>query len=95
MRAVSGLTGCSYGVFLVHQTLGDVLMLRLQQDLGAGPTVQTLAMLVNGVLAGVLLTRLVERPAHRALLRAWDRRREAPLVRSTLTARRVPLGSAA
>jgi peptidoglycan/LPS O-acetylase OafA/YrhL len=75
IRAVSRLAGWSYGVFLVHQTLGDVLMLRLQQDLGADPTVQTLAMLTTGVVVGALLTRLVERPAHRALLQAWDRHR--------------------
>jgi hypothetical protein len=49
-------------------------MLRLQQDLRAGPTGQTVAMIVNGVVVGALLTKLVERPAHRALMRMWDRR---------------------
>jgi peptidoglycan/LPS O-acetylase OafA/YrhL len=92
---VSGLAGCSYGVFLVHQTLGDVLMLRLQQDLGAGPTVQTLAMVVTGIVVGVLLTCWIERPAHRALLCWWDRRHEPlPVHRLTVPAR-IPVGAAA
>src|SRR3954454_9282194 len=91
VRAVTRLTESSYGVFLVHQTLGDVLMLRLQHDLGAGPTVQTLAMVVNGIVVGVLLTRLVERPAHRALMRGWDRRHRA-VPRGLLAPRPVPVG---
>jgi peptidoglycan/LPS O-acetylase OafA/YrhL len=91
VRAVSGLGRCSYGVFLVHQTLGDVLMLRLQQDLGAGPTVQTLAMIVNGVVVGALLTRLVERPAHRALMRARDRRHRT-VARARVALPPIPLG---
>jgi peptidoglycan/LPS O-acetylase OafA/YrhL len=95
VRAVSGLAGCSYGVFLVHQTLGDVLMLRLQQNLGADPTVQTLAMVVVGIVVGVLLTRRVERPAHDALLRWWDRRHEPRPVHGLAVPSRVPVGAAA
>lgn len=92
VRAVSGLAGCSYGVFLVHQTLGDVLMLHLQQDLGAGPTVQTVAMIVNGVVVGLVLTKLVERPAHGALMRMWDRRYRAVPRRRVLSPCPVPVG---
>lgn len=92
VRAVSGLAGCSYSVFLVHQTLGDVLMLHLQQDLGAGPTVQTVAMIVNGVVVGLVLTKLVERPAHGALMRMWDRRHRAVPRRRVLGPCPVPVG---
>jgi peptidoglycan/LPS O-acetylase OafA/YrhL len=69
--------GISYGVYLVHQTLGYVLMMRLQDWFGAGPGVQTVAMLGQAVLLGWVMTRLVERPAHQALLRAFDARRAA------------------
>lgn len=48
VRGIGRLAADSYGVFLVHQTLGYVLMLRLQEMFGAGPGVQTLAMLANG-----------------------------------------------
>ncbi|MBC3190512.1 acyltransferase [Pseudonocardia sp. C8] len=66
------LAGISYGVYLMHQTAGYVLMRRLQ-DAGAGPLVQCTAMLATAVLLGWLLTRCVERPAHAALMRTWDR----------------------
>ncbi|MFC5060584.1 acyltransferase family protein [Actinomycetospora atypica] len=70
-RAVTWLAGISYGVFLVHQTVGYVVMRRLQQ-IGVGPTLQTLAMILTGVLAGWFLTRVVERPVHRRLMTWWD-----------------------
>ncbi|MBW0104892.1 acyltransferase [Pseudonocardia sp. KRD-291] len=66
------LAGISYGVYLVHQTLGYVVMRRLQ-DLGIGPTLQSAAMIVTAVILGWALTKAVERPAHQALLRAYDR----------------------
>ena len=72
-RVAARLAGISYGVYLVHQTLGYVLMMRLQDWFGAGPGVQTLAMFAQAVLLGALMTHCVERPAHRALLRAFDR----------------------
>lgn len=71
-RAITWLAGISYGVFLAHQTVGYVVMRRLQQ-LGVGPTLQTGFMILAGVLAGWLLTRVVERPLHRVLMRCWDR----------------------
>ena len=73
-RLAARFAGISYGVYLVHQTLGYVLMLRLQEWFGAGPTVQTLAMLCQAVLLGAVMTRFVERPVHRVLMRACDRR---------------------
>lgn len=86
-RAITWLAGISYGMFLVHQTTGYVVMRRLQ-DLGVGPSLQTVAMVGNAVLLGWLLTRFVERPAYRWLMTlwtraglwvgAWTRRRGAP-----------------
>lgn len=70
--AVRWLAGISYGVYLMHQTVGYVLMRRLQ-DVGAGPLLQSAAMMATAVLLGWLLTRLVERPAHQLLMRTWDR----------------------
>ncbi|GAB2662545.1 acyltransferase family protein [Saccharopolyspora gloriosae] len=71
-RPIQWFAGISYGVFLMHQTLGYVVS-RLLQDLGVGPTLQTAAFLVNGVLLGWALTKLVERPAHRMLMNTYDR----------------------
>lgn len=71
VRAVEWLAGIAYGVFLVHQTVGYVVMFRLQQ-VGVGPTLQTAAVIATAVLLGWTLTRLVERPVHRRLLRARD-----------------------
>jgi peptidoglycan/LPS O-acetylase OafA/YrhL len=71
VRVVEWLAGISYGVFLVHQTVGYVVMFRLQQ-VGVGPTLQTAAMIATAVVLGWALTRLVERPLHRRLMRAWD-----------------------
>ncbi len=50
-------------------------MLRLQEWFGAGPGVQTVAMVVQAVLLGAAMTRWVERPVNRALIRAFDTRR--------------------
>lgn len=68
---ITWLAGISYGVFLVHQTLGYVFMRRIQ-ELGAGPTLQTAALLVMAAALGWLITRLVEQPTHRRLLALWD-----------------------
>ena len=65
------LAGISYSVYLIHQTVGYVVMRRLQ-DLGFGPTLQTAAMLTTAVVLGWALTRTIERPAYQALLRAYD-----------------------
>lgn len=75
-RAVQWFAGISYGVFLVHQTIG-YLVIRGLHDLGAPTTVQTVAMLATGVLLGWALTRLVEQPVHRFLMQGFDRARSA------------------
>ncbi len=53
------LAGISYGLYLIHQSVGYVLMRRLQ-DHGAGPLEQSAAMLAAGLLLGWLLTRVIE-----------------------------------
>lgn len=80
------LAGISYGVYLTHQTLGDIVMRHLQ-DAGFGPFAQTVGMLAAGVLFGWLVTVAVERPAYRALCRLRDRRTGARAVRADGPAR--------
>jgi peptidoglycan/LPS O-acetylase OafA/YrhL len=70
--AVHWVAGISYGLYLVHQTIGFLIM-RYLHDLGAGPVEQSAAMLAAGLLLGYLLTRLIERPAHRTLMAFYDR----------------------
>ncbi|MBE9375527.1 acyltransferase [Saccharopolyspora sp. HNM0983] len=71
-RWVTWFAGISYGVFLVHQTIGYIVS-RTLQDIGAGPFLQVMAMLTTGVLLGWALTRLVERPTHTFLMNGYDR----------------------
>lgn len=71
-RPIQWFAGISYGVFLMHQTCG-YLVSRKMQDFGFGPTLQTLGMLVTGVLLGWALTKIVERPVHKFLMTSFDR----------------------
>ncbi|HXT46099.1 MAG TPA: acyltransferase family protein [Pseudonocardiaceae bacterium] len=50
-RAVQWVAGISYGLYLVHQAIGFLIMRQLQ-DLGAGPVEQSAAMLAAGLLLG-------------------------------------------
>lgn len=78
-RPIQWFAGISYGVFLMHQTIGFLVCRRLQ-DFGAGPLTQTVAMLITGVVLGWLLTRIVEQPVHRIMMRFYEllrARREA------------------
>jgi peptidoglycan/LPS O-acetylase OafA/YrhL len=77
--AITWLAGISYGVYLVHQELGYMLA-RALLALGADGWVRLVAVLAAAIAGGWLLTRLVERPAHRLLTR---RREQKPLA-STL-----------
>jgi peptidoglycan/LPS O-acetylase OafA/YrhL len=63
---ISWLAGISYGVYLVHQELGYILA-RVLLDAGATGWERLPIVLAAAVLAGWLLTVLVERPAHRRL----------------------------
>jgi peptidoglycan/LPS O-acetylase OafA/YrhL len=71
-RPIRWFAGISYGVFLMHQTMG-YLVSRNLQDWGFGPTTQTIAMVATGVLLGWALTKVVERPVHKFLMASYDR----------------------
>lgn len=79
--SIRWLAGISYGVFLTHQTIGYILMRRLQ-DLGIGPSLQTGAMMLTAVALGWALTRVVEQPVHGWLMASFDTlrlRRQLPV----------------
>jgi peptidoglycan/LPS O-acetylase OafA/YrhL len=57
------LAGISYGIYLVHQEIGYVVLAYLAR-LGLGPVVRLVAFFGTAVLLGWLLTKFVERPAH-------------------------------
>ncbi|RKT56647.1 peptidoglycan/LPS O-acetylase OafA/YrhL [Saccharothrix australiensis] len=63
-RPVRWLAGISYGVYLVHQEIGYVAMAEVARF---GPRVELATFLGLAVVLGWLLTKFVERPAHRAL----------------------------
>ncbi|MEU4807442.1 acyltransferase [Actinosynnema sp. NPDC023587] len=63
-RPIKWLAGISYGVYLVHQEIGYVVMAAVAPH---GPWVELAAFLGVAVGLGWLLTTFVERPAHRAL----------------------------
>ncbi|MGH3796394.1 MAG: acyltransferase family protein [Pseudonocardiaceae bacterium] len=73
---VRWLAGISYCIYLLHQTLGFLVM-RWVNALGGGQLSEVLAMTVTSVLLGWLLTHLVERPVSRAATR-WSRVLAAP-----------------
>ncbi|CAM3397868.1 acyltransferase [Kibdelosporangium persicum] len=64
--AITWLAGISFGVYLVHQELGFILA-RSLLDIGATPLERFAASFTLAVVLGWLLTKLVERPAHRLL----------------------------
>jgi peptidoglycan/LPS O-acetylase OafA/YrhL len=71
-KAISWLAGISYGVYLVHQELGYILAKALLEA-GASGWVRLVLVLTASILAGWLLTVLVERPAHRWLTSTGQR----------------------
>jgi peptidoglycan/LPS O-acetylase OafA/YrhL len=79
---VRWLAGISYGVYLLNQEIGYLLM-RGVHDLGGGALPQLAVAVGAAVLLGWLLTVCVERPAHRLLMR--------PLALSRLRARYASL----
>ncbi|MFD1147395.1 acyltransferase family protein [Saccharothrix hoggarensis] len=79
-RPIKWLAGISYGVYLVHQQIGYVVMLRVA---ALGPWAQLAAFTGAAVVLGWLLTKYVERPAHRVLTTS----RRPALVGLLLTAR--------
>ncbi|MYW03115.1 acyltransferase [Streptomyces sp. SID3343] len=79
VRALRWTAGITYPVYLVHQSIGYVVMRRLQ-DVGVGPWGQLVGFTVVAIGFGWVLTVLVERPAHRAIMRGFDRLRPTPAV---------------
>ena len=65
--AIRWLAGISYGVYLLNQQIGYLLMYRVH-ELGGTALPQLAVAVASAVLLGWLLTRFVERPAHRVLM---------------------------
>lgn len=64
-RPIRWLAGISYGVYLVHQELGYLVMAKVAPY--GGPLVELAFFTGSAVVLGWLLTTFVERPAHRVL----------------------------
>jgi peptidoglycan/LPS O-acetylase OafA/YrhL len=71
-RPITWLGGISYGVYLVNQEIGYVVMDRVAQW-GGGPILELLAFVTSAVVLGWLLTVSVERPAQRLMSRQSHR----------------------
>lgn len=71
-RPIRWFARVSYGMYLVHQSLGYLVIRRLQ-DTGWNTFAQTAAMVCTATLLGWLLTRVVERPARQWLVDVFDR----------------------
>ncbi|MEY7972666.1 acyltransferase family protein [Saccharomonospora xinjiangensis] len=68
-RPVSWLAGISYGLYLVHQQLGYIIA-RALSEAGVSPWWLRLSVVFGAaIVLGWLLTVVVERPAHRMLVR--------------------------
>jgi peptidoglycan/LPS O-acetylase OafA/YrhL len=67
-RPIGWIAGCSYGIYLLHQSLGYLVEQRLAER-GVDPWVWLVTVIAMAVLAGWALTRWVERPAYSAVLR--------------------------
>lgn len=65
-RPVTWLAGISYGVYLVHQQIGTVVMDRVHAA-GFGPGWLLPAFLTSALVLGWAMTKFVERPAYRLL----------------------------
>ncbi|MGH3450757.1 MAG: acyltransferase family protein [Haloechinothrix sp.] len=90
-RPITWVAGISYGVYLMHQQLGYILA-RVLVDHGVPGWVRMVLVVAAAVLAGWLLTVLVERPAHRFLTR--DRSRDELEKVTPSTATTVSVGGA-
>ncbi|HET9143950.1 acyltransferase [Actinophytocola sp.] len=66
---ITWLGGISYGLYLVNQELGFVVA-RVLVDAGVGPVERIVVCVGAVILLGWLMTRYVERPAHRRLTSA-------------------------
>lgn len=75
-RIIGWAAGVSYGVYLMNQQIGYFFAWLAQDYLGVTGWVRLLGVVALAFLLGWLLTRLVERPAHRALTRRRRERQE-------------------
>jgi peptidoglycan/LPS O-acetylase OafA/YrhL len=69
---ITWLAGISYGVYLVHQELGFIAA-RVLLDRGVAPWERFAVCVTLAIVLGWLLTRLVEKPAHRWLTTSLPR----------------------
>lgn len=83
-RPIKWLAGISYGVYLVHQEIGYVVMAKVAAH---GPWTELAAFTGTAVVLGWLLTTFVERPAHRALTASRPTANRPALAGLLLTAR--------
>jgi peptidoglycan/LPS O-acetylase OafA/YrhL len=72
-RPIRWLGGISYGVYLMHMTIGSIVARRLV-DIGLDWWVWVPAFVATAIALGWLLTRWVEQPAFRMLTRRWPAR---------------------
>lgn len=72
-RVITWLAGISYGVYLVHEQIGTVVMDRLAAH-GFGSWSLLAGFLTSAVVLGWLLTKYVERPAYRLLTQPQEGR---------------------
>jgi peptidoglycan/LPS O-acetylase OafA/YrhL len=68
-RVITWLAGISYGIYLMNQQIGYFVAWGLRERFGVDGWPRLVAVVAVAVLLGWLLTVLVERPAHRWLVR--------------------------
>ena len=73
VRPLLWLGGISYSLYLVHQHIGFVIMMKTA-ELGIDPWTGFAAAILTAIMLGATLNHLVERPAQRALERWWKGR---------------------
>lgn len=79
-RVITWLAGISYGIYLMNQQIGYFVAWGLRDRFGIDGWPRLVAVVAVAVLLGWLLTVLVERPAHRWLVRrpSQDQRLNEP-----------------
>ena len=85
VRPLLWLGSISYSLYLVHQHIGFVIMLKADEA-GFDPFVGFFTAIVAALMLGTVLHHYVERPAGRVILDLWRRRR-------SLAATAAPVGS--
>jgi peptidoglycan/LPS O-acetylase OafA/YrhL len=73
-RVITWLAGISYGVYLLNQQIGYFVAWAVEANVGHHPWWRLALVTATAVLLGWLLTVLVERPAHRWLVRRPSQR---------------------